>query len=87
MEQPCGVHPHPFGHPEIPHSHEYLFDMSNGLVAVVTPFELDAAATLIALMAMTNLWVLLSDQTFFIQGKEPVPELPPPKFALALFLR
>jgi hypothetical protein len=73
------LHPHPGGHPERPHSHGYLFDLSmSGMPAVAEPTLLPAA-TLILALALAARWRTVVQLALPYRPWAPPPQTPPPR--------
>jgi len=74
----CGSHPHPGGHADQPHSHEYLYDSliaaASGLSKALAPVE-----KLLELLRSTRVGWYLRIKGVFANGDEPVPSAPPPR--------
>lgn len=85
MERPCEVHFHLPGMAEVPHSHEYLFDMARSSGVPILPMATLSASQLIALLGFTNLWQNLL--TWVIVSSEWIASalIPPPKTISFLF--
>ncbi len=74
----CEVHPHPDGHPERPHSHEYLFtDMQAAGAAI--PQQLIPANLLLRLLQSIAISIHLHQPTFSEQAWIALAEPPPPR--------
>lgn len=72
-------HPHFDGHPERPHSHDYLFEMfPTGTTALAEP-NLLPASSLIVLLALALLWHSRRDAALYGRIIVPAPLTPPPR--------
>jgi hypothetical protein len=79
MEDPVHQHPHPDGHPEKKHSHDYLFDLFQTQTSATSPISLLPVSLLLALMAAGGLWRQLVHIPTFAAGWTAAPLSPPPK--------
>jgi hypothetical protein len=74
----CEVHPHPDGHPERAHSHEYLLDDMQAVGAAL-PARLIPAGLLIQLLQHVTVTVDLDGPGFSPRTWEPLFDPPPPR--------
>ena len=78
-------HPHPDGHPDRPHSHDYLDDLfSAGTPALVT-LNLVTAHSLLALLALGSLWQANANERLTASGWIMRLEPPPPRSHISFF--
>lgn len=72
-------HPHPDGHPERPHAHDYLADLFSANVAItVLPFIFSILAFIASIYA-SALWQVVLASPFFNGGCRLGLEPPPPR--------
>lgn len=84
MFDPAEHHPHPDGHPERPHTHDYLLDYFRSQTAVAVPDLSLPAALLIALQASSGLRQPLGHAEAHAAGWSAAPLTPPPETAMAV---
>ncbi|HVN54240.1 MAG TPA: hypothetical protein VMT46_07910 [Anaerolineaceae bacterium] len=77
--QPCASHPHPFGHAEEPHSHDYLLDMVLSGAAPAAPIVFAPLAEILALMGLADIFRYLGEHLAQGGAWKPVSITPPPK--------
>jgi hypothetical protein len=73
------IHPHPAGHPEQPHSHDYLFEMFASAPALAPGLPLEPPSVLLDLTSLRGVW---RDHAEGYPGEEsagPSPPTPPPE--------
>jgi hypothetical protein len=73
------VHPHLDAHPERPHSHDYLFQISSAQTITTAPPTPEPALRLIDLLSLTGLWRPFSSYAPLQVAWSPVMETPPPR--------
>jgi hypothetical protein len=81
MAESCSVHPHPGGHPELPHDHGYLFDLGQANSDGIAPALPVPARLLIAAAYAASLLLLLADEYIFSSGWVTPPDSPPPRLS------
>jgi hypothetical protein len=82
--QSCRVHPHFSAEQErMPHSHDYLFDLSITTGAPALPVPVIPVTLLIALLALGLLLPWHSNRTLLAEGWAKRLEPPPPRGALS----
>ncbi len=74
----CEVHPHPDGHPERPHSHQYLFDDMEA-AGLALPQQVIPASLLLRLLQHSAISWNLHQPTFTKLGWVVVFDPPPPR--------
>ena len=79
MNHPCEVHPHPDHNENLPHSHEYLLDLLDGVPADARPETLGASALLLALLGTSSLRNLFPELISWKHSRVISPESPPPR--------
>ena len=80
MEDVAANHPHPDGHPERPHTHDYLFEMFASGLAAPPPRALIPACLFVAHLASQGLFRLAAtERTAQAIGWQPATEPPPPR--------
>jgi hypothetical protein len=80
MRHPCEIHPHFNKFMEaMPHSHNYLFDMTQGQATVVVPLLLIPASLLFLLLFLVEIWRDLSQIHGWGAEWNNMVELPPPR--------
>ncbi len=79
MEKPCEVHFHLPGMAEVPHSHEYLFDMARSSGVPILPMVSLSASQLLTLLGLINLWQVLAARVIGKCVWIPGAQIPPPK--------
>ncbi len=72
-------HPHPSGHPEASHNHDYLNDLFSTGLAAVASLALIPAHALIALLTTPQLWRHIIHDFTFAHGWIPSLDPPPPR--------
>jgi hypothetical protein len=78
------VHPHPYGHAEIPHDHGYLFDLYSSEPAQSPPILLAPQDVIDYLVALGGLWSHAALPVLGSVGWSGPPSEPPPRLPLAL---
>jgi hypothetical protein len=86
MAHSCSIHPHPGGHPEIPHSHNFLSDLAQAYTDGVAPALPVPIRLLIASIYMTLLFFLNQNERLIGTGWVSSPEPPPPRFSLVIWV-
>jgi hypothetical protein len=74
----CESHPHPDGHPERPHSHQYLFDDMQAAGAAI-PEQVVPAQLILSLLQQINITWNLHQPTFSIHAWSAATDPPPPR--------
>ena len=72
-------HPHPSGHPETTHHHDYLNNLFSAGLAAVATLSLIPAHALIALLTAPQLWRHIAYDFTFAHGWTPSLDPPPPR--------
>ena len=73
------VHPHPYGHAELPHDHSYLFDMSPSSPSQPPPILIAPQEVIDRLLALGGLWSASSPLVLGMVGWSIPPSTPPPR--------
>lgn len=73
------VHPHPYGHAELPHDHSYLFDMSPSSPSQPPPILIAPQEVIDRLLALGGLWSASSPPVLGMVGWSIPPSTPPPR--------
>ena len=73
------VHPHLFGQAGVPHSHEYLLQISSATMADALPVSVVLAAVLVALMGLASLWWAMDSPAVDQIFNQTRPPIPPPR--------
>jgi len=73
------VHPHPYGHAELPHDHSYLFDMSPSSPSQPPPILIAPQEVIDCLLALGGLWSASSPLVLGMVGWSIPPSTPPPR--------
>jgi hypothetical protein len=73
-------HPHPDGHSEQPHSHEYLFDLFNAGTPATATLNVLPADQLVELLNANPLWHQVTDVLAEPSAWSSPPLSPPPRF-------
>lgn len=73
------VHPHPAGHADQPHSHDYLFEMFASAPALVPVLPLERPSVLLDLTSMRGVWRNHSEANPGEETPGPSPPTPPPE--------
>ena len=73
------LHPHPAGHPELPHTHDYLFGMFASAPALATNIPVETPSVLLALTSLQGLWRSPVDANLGEQASGRPPPTPPPQ--------
>jgi hypothetical protein len=82
-QQPCEYHVHFGGHQaQLPHTHFYLIDLSQGMAAQPAPLAQVSSTLLVLFLALSG--VMLWQRQYAVglhgSGWMTTPEPPPPKF-------
>ena len=84
---PCEFHVH-FGqeHADPPHSHAYLYDLSQGQASQPYPFPAFDTMMLLLLLALSSAvaWLLKRSDDIHIIGWAISPDPPPPKYFITI---
>ena len=72
-------HPHPDGHPEKPHAHNYLNDLFQSQVIVIATLTFITARMLIAILESQMRYALIHGDAAIPRGWIAVLEPPPPR--------
>jgi hypothetical protein len=73
------IHPHPFLRPELPHPHNYLFELFQADSPAVAPVIPSPAYVLLALLGLSALWRPVMHQPLTAKGWAAPPPVPPPR--------
>jgi hypothetical protein len=73
------IHPHPFAHPERPHTHDYLIDLFGSLPSQVPPPLAVPDEVLAELQASGDLWLLAAGAAPGNPLWGDPPSSPPPR--------
>jgi len=79
-----GVHPHPYGHAEVPHDHSYLFDMSPSSPSQPPPIPIAPQEVIDRLLALGGLWSIYNPSPLGTVGSSAPPSTPPPRLHLPI---
>jgi hypothetical protein len=85
-QQPCEYHVHFGGHQaQMPHTHFYLIDLSQGMAAQPAPLVQVSSTLLVLFLSLSGvkLWQRKHATTLNASGWMTRPESPPPKFDLS----
>jgi hypothetical protein len=77
------IHPHPAGHPEIPHSHDYLFAMFASAPALPPSLPLEPPSVLLDLASLRGVWRNHAEADLGQASTGPPPPTPPPETVTA----
>jgi hypothetical protein len=77
-------HPHPFSHPEQPHGHDYLMDLSFSSSSQPAPAILSPGDFLEGLGSLRDLWAGAIPPIAGSPLWSPLPSPPPPRLAAAV---
>ena len=83
MQKPCEFHFHLPGMAEVPHSHEYLFDMARSSGVPILPLVTSSASQVLLLLGLVNLWLLILDKILDKGEWRQDVQIPPPKMSIS----
>ena len=81
---PMEVHPHPYGHAELPHDHSYLFDLSPSSPSQPPPIPSAPQEMIDRLLALGGLWSISKPSPLGTASWSAPPSTPPPRLRLPL---
>lgn len=79
MQDVRAHHPHPDGHPERSHAHDYLDDLFSAGTPALVNLSLITARSLLGLLALGSLWRAAANERLTASGWIMRLEPPPPR--------
>ncbi len=73
------IHPHPAGHADVPHSHDYLFEMFASAPAVAPSLPAQSPSFFLQHVSARGVWRGFSEANPGKPSEPPPPPTPPPE--------